>query len=57
MPETVRREGKLAFLAAVVADYEVEFGEIAEADVIAQQAADRANATIVRGRVSDPRSI
>lgn len=46
----IERDRKLALLAAAIADYEAEFGEITAAEIVAQQRADRAQATVVRGR-------
>lgn len=50
LEDKIRRDRKLALLAAAIADYEAEFGEITDAEIAAQQRADRANATVVRGR-------
>jgi hypothetical protein len=50
LEDKIRRDGKLALLAAAVADYEKQFGEISAEEVLAQQRADRQDATIVRGR-------
>ena len=48
--EKIRRDGKLELLAAAVADYEREFGEITAEEIVAQRRADRREATVVRGR-------
>ncbi len=47
--EKVRRDRKLRLLAAVVDDFEEEFGEITDEEIAVQQRADRRNATVVRG--------
>lgn len=49
LEEKVRRDGKLALLAAAIADYEKEFGEISAEEIQAQQRADREDAVVVRG--------
>jgi len=48
--EKVRRDSKLALLAAAVADYEEEFGEITVDEMRAQQRADREDAVVVRAK-------
>jgi hypothetical protein len=50
LEDKVRRDRKLAHLAAAVADYESEFGEISAQEITAQRRADRQDATVVRGR-------
>jgi hypothetical protein len=50
LEDKVRRDTKLARLAAAVADYEEEFGEITADEIVAQQRTDRQDATVVRGR-------
>jgi hypothetical protein len=50
LEEKVRRDRKLALLAAAVADYEKEFGEITTEEIAAQQRTDRGSATVVRGQ-------
>ena len=50
LEDKVRRDRKLALLAAAVADYEQEFGEISDEDIVTQRRADRRDATVVRGR-------
>ena len=50
LEDKIRRDRKLALLAAVVADYEAEFGEISAEEIAAQRRADRQEATVVRGR-------
>ena len=47
--EKVRRDHKLRLLAAVVDDFEREFGEITDEEIAAQRRTDRQNATVVRG--------
>jgi hypothetical protein len=50
LADKIRRDRKLALLAAAVADYEKEFGEISTEEIVAQRRADRRDATVVRGR-------
>ncbi len=50
LEEKVVRDAKLALLAAVVADYEREFGEITAEEIHTQRRADRENAVVVRTR-------
>jgi hypothetical protein len=50
LEDKVRRDRKLALLAAAVADYEQEFGEITAEEIATQRRADRRDATVVRGR-------
>lgn len=50
LEDRVRRDRKLALLAAALADYEDEFGEITSEEIAAQQRLDRQDATVVRGR-------
>jgi hypothetical protein len=50
LEDKVRRDRKLALLAAAVADYEQEFGQITADEILAQQRADRENAVVVRGK-------
>lgn len=45
----VSRDQKLAALAAAVADFEAEHGEITPDELDAQRRFDRAKATVVRG--------
>ena len=49
LEDKIRRDRKLELLAAALADYEREFGEITAAEIAAQQRADRAQAVVVRG--------
>lgn len=49
LEDKVRRDRKLSLLAASVADFEKEFGEITAEEMLAQQRADRQDATVVRG--------
>lgn len=49
LAEKLERDRKLADLAAAVADYEREFGEITDAEMAAQARLDREQATVVRG--------
>jgi len=55
LEDKVRRDRTLALLAAAVADYEDEFGEITAEEILAQQRADREDATVVRGPGRPPR--
>lgn len=48
--DKVRRDAKLALLAAAVADYEGEFGAISGEEIRAQRRADRQDAVVVRSR-------
>ena len=50
LAEKLERDRRLADLAAAVADYEREFGEITDAEMAAQARLDREQATVVRGR-------
>lgn len=49
LDDKIRRDRQLALLAAAVADYEQEFGEITADEIHAQQRADREDAVVVRG--------
>jgi len=48
--ERAAKERRLRALAAAVADYEHEFGKITEAELAAQERADRRNAIAIRAR-------
>lgn len=50
LEDKIRRDRKLALLAAAVADYESEFGEISAEEIEAQRRTDRQDAIVVRGR-------
>jgi glycerol dehydrogenase-like iron-containing ADH family enzyme len=50
LEDRILRDRKLALLAAAVADYEEEFGEITVEEIAHQQRADREDARVVRGR-------
>lgn len=50
LEDKIRRDRMLSRLAAAVADYEQEFGEITAQEIAAQRRADRQSATVVRGR-------
>ena len=50
LEDKVRRDHKLALLAAAVANYEQEFGEITAEEIHAQQRVDREDAVVVRSR-------
>jgi len=50
LEDKVRRDRKLALLAAALAGFEHEFGEITAEEIAAQRRADRQEATVVRGR-------
>ncbi|KAA0232186.1 MAG: hypothetical protein JJLCMIEE_03616 [Acidimicrobiales bacterium] len=49
LDEKIRRDRQLARLAAAVADYEEEFGEITTEEILTQQRDDREDAVVVRG--------
>lgn len=49
MVDRAARERRSRALAEAVTQYEAEFGEITEEQMVAQTRADRQNATIVRG--------
>lgn len=50
--DKIARDKKLNLLAAAIADFESEFGEITADEIAAQRRIDRGNATVVRGRPS-----
>ena len=50
LAEKIRRDSKLALLAAAVADYEQEFGDITADEMRSQQRADREDAVVVRAK-------
>ncbi len=50
LEEKVVRDRKLAFLAAAIANYEDEFGEITAEEIARQRRADSEDATVVRRR-------
>jgi hypothetical protein len=50
LEDKIRRDRQLALLAAAVADYEQEFGEITADEIVAQRRSDRQHAKVVRGR-------
>lgn len=56
LEDKIRRDRKLALLAAAVADYEREFGEITADEILAHQRADREDAVVVRGRRQQTRN-
>lgn len=49
LADRVRLDQKRRLLAAAIADYELEFGEITPDEIETQRRSDRENATIVRG--------
>ena len=49
LEDKIRRDRKLALLAAAVSDYEQEFGEISDEEIVKQRRADRRDAAVVRG--------
>jgi len=55
LEDKIRRDRKLALLAAAVADYENEFGEISAEEIVARRRADRRDAIVVRGRPQQAR--
>ena len=50
LEDRIARDRKLALLAAAVADYEDEFGEITADETAHQRRTDREDARVVRGR-------
>ena len=48
------RDARRAVLAAAVAGYEAEFGEITDDEIAAQRRADRESAVVVRGPAAEP---
>ncbi|HEX7836410.1 MAG TPA: hypothetical protein VF469_03055 [Kofleriaceae bacterium] len=54
LAERVAKERRLRGLAEAIASYEAEFGEISDAEMIAQQRRDRANAIAVRAPRKTP---
>lgn len=50
LEDRIVRDRKLALLAAAVADYEDEFGEITADEIARQRRTDREDARVVRGR-------
>lgn len=50
MVEKAERARTLRLLAAAIADYEREFGEITPEEIASQRRSDRENATVVRRR-------
>jgi len=50
LEDRILRDQKLALLAAAVADYEKEFGEITSEEILRQQRLDREDAIVVRGK-------
>lgn len=57
LEDKIQRDRKLALLAAAVADYEQEFGEISAEEIVTQRRADRRDASVVRGpRQPTPRT-
>lgn len=50
LEDRILREHKLALLAAAVADYEDEFGEITVEEIARQRRSDSEDARVVRGR-------
>lgn len=57
LDDKVRRDRKLALLAAAVADYEHEFGEITGDEIRTQQRTDREDAVVVRSRRRTTRKV
>ena len=55
LSEKAERDWKLQHLAAAIADYEAEFGEITAGEIAAQRRADREDAVVVRRRRSSAR--
>ncbi len=53
--ERAARDRRLEALAAAIANYETEFGEITREEIASLQRADRENAVVVRGRRPRPK--
>ncbi len=49
LAEKVRQDQKLQHLRAAILEYEAEFGEITDDELVAQRRADREDAVVVRG--------
>jgi glycerol dehydrogenase-like iron-containing ADH family enzyme len=56
LEDKVRHDHKLSLLAAAIADFEREFGEITAEEMATQRRADRASATVVRGPTRSTRN-
>ena len=52
--EKVTRDNQHRALAAAIADFEAEHGEITDDEIAAQRRTDRSRATVVRGKVKSP---
>jgi Arc/MetJ-type ribon-helix-helix transcriptional regulator len=50
LADRATRDRRLEALAAAIADYEAEFGEITHEEIASLQRSDRENALVVRGR-------
>lgn len=50
LEDRVLRDRRLALLVAVITDYEYEFGEITDEEIVRQRRADRERPRVVRGR-------
>lgn len=50
LEDRIQRDRRLEMLAAAVAEFEREFGEITAEEIAQQARADREGATVVRGR-------
>ncbi len=50
LEEKILRDQKLTLLAAAIAHFEQEFGEITAEEIAAQRRADQGDATVLRGR-------
>lgn len=50
LADRIVRDRKLSILAAAIADYEEEFGEITVEEIARQRRIDREDARVVRGR-------
>ena len=53
LEEKIHRDNKLRHLAAAIADFEDEFGEISQDEIVRQRRLDRARAISIRSRVAD----
>ena len=50
LAERVEKERRHSAMAEAIADYEAEFGEITDAEIVEHARADRSSAVVVRGK-------
>jgi Arc/MetJ-type ribon-helix-helix transcriptional regulator len=50
LEDKIRRDSKLALLAAAISDFEAEHGEITAEEIAVQKRLDRTEATVIRGQ-------